>query len=132
VSIEGRRFVDGGLAEPVPFRTALGQGATHVLVLRTRRADQRAERPPRAHALAMGAWFSGFAPGAGDAYRRRHLLHAEDEARLDATGPELLQVRPPVGSPDVTRLTGDLSLVGQALEIGRQELLGTVGALGQR
>ena len=33
----GRRFYDAGLSESVPYRTALAQGATHVLVLRSRR-----------------------------------------------------------------------------------------------
>ena len=37
VGLGGRRFYDAGLAESVPYRTALAQGATHVLVLRSRR-----------------------------------------------------------------------------------------------
>ena len=37
VALGGRRFYDAGLSESVPYRTALEQGATHVLVLRSRR-----------------------------------------------------------------------------------------------
>jgi predicted patatin/cPLA2 family phospholipase len=37
VEFAGRRFYDAGLSESVPYRTALAQGATHVLVLRSRR-----------------------------------------------------------------------------------------------
>ena len=37
VQFGGRRFYDAGLSESVPYRTALAQGATHVLVLRSRR-----------------------------------------------------------------------------------------------
>src|SRR6185437_4142183 len=37
VQLDGRRFYDAGLSEAVPYRTALAQGATHVLVLRSRR-----------------------------------------------------------------------------------------------
>src|SRR5580704_15360091 len=37
VEFVGRRFYDAGLSESVPYRTALAQGATHVLVLRSRR-----------------------------------------------------------------------------------------------
>lgn len=128
VELGGGSYVDGGLAEPVPFRAALGQGATHVLVLRTRRSDQAAERPPLAQRLALGAWFAAFARGAGSAYRRRHLLHIEDEARLEGVGAVVQQIRPPAGSPDVERLAGDLGRVGQALEIGRQQLLAEVDA----
>ncbi|MDQ2814981.1 MAG: patatin-like phospholipase family protein, partial [Actinomycetota bacterium] len=37
VTLAGRRFYDAGVSESVPYRTALAQGATHVLVLRSRR-----------------------------------------------------------------------------------------------
>ncbi len=37
VELGGRRFYDAGVSESVPYRTALAQGATHVLVLRSRR-----------------------------------------------------------------------------------------------
>ena len=36
VSLGGRRYYDAGLAESVPFRQALRDGATHVLVLRSK------------------------------------------------------------------------------------------------
>jgi predicted patatin/cPLA2 family phospholipase len=37
VTFAGRRFYDAGVSESVPYHTALAQGATHVLVLRSRR-----------------------------------------------------------------------------------------------
>jgi predicted patatin/cPLA2 family phospholipase len=37
IQLRGKRFYDAGVAEPIPFRTPLAQGATHVLVLRSRR-----------------------------------------------------------------------------------------------
>jgi predicted patatin/cPLA2 family phospholipase len=37
VELGGRRFYDAGVAESIPFRTPLAQGATHILVLRSRR-----------------------------------------------------------------------------------------------
>jgi predicted acylesterase/phospholipase RssA len=37
VMLRDRRFYDAGVAESIPFRTPLAQGATHVLVLRSRR-----------------------------------------------------------------------------------------------
>ena len=36
VEFAGRRFYDAGVSESVPYRTALTQGATHLLVLRSR------------------------------------------------------------------------------------------------
>ena len=38
VELGGRRFYDAGVSESVPYRTALTQGATHLLILRSRRA----------------------------------------------------------------------------------------------
>ena len=43
----GEPTVDGGLLEPIPYRTALREGATHVLVLRSRDAAYRAPRQGR-------------------------------------------------------------------------------------
>ena len=37
VKLRDRRFYDAGVAESVPFRTPRAQGATHVLILRSRR-----------------------------------------------------------------------------------------------
>ena len=51
----GEPTVDGGLLEPIPYRTALREGATHVLVLRSRDAAlprTQAGQARRAHARA--------------------------------------------------------------------------------
>jgi predicted patatin/cPLA2 family phospholipase len=37
VRLRGSRFYDAGVAESIPFRTPLAQGATHILILRSRR-----------------------------------------------------------------------------------------------
>jgi predicted patatin/cPLA2 family phospholipase len=50
VEFAGRRFYAAGVSESVPYRTALAQGATHLLILRSRRAPlpaQDARRPSR-------------------------------------------------------------------------------------
>jgi predicted patatin/cPLA2 family phospholipase len=50
VELRGRRFYDAGVAESIPFRTPLAQGATHVLVLRSRLARASpAALNPRPH-----------------------------------------------------------------------------------
>lgn len=53
VQLDGRRFYDAGLSESVPYRTALAQGATHVLVLRSRR--EAAAAAPDARGPARSA-----------------------------------------------------------------------------
>ena len=37
IEFAGRRFYDAGVSESIPYRTALAQGATHLLILRSRR-----------------------------------------------------------------------------------------------
>jgi predicted patatin/cPLA2 family phospholipase len=53
VEIDGRRYVDAGVSEPVPVRTALAQGATHIVALRTRRTDETVSPPTRGERLVM-------------------------------------------------------------------------------
>jgi predicted patatin/cPLA2 family phospholipase len=47
VELGGRRFYDAGVAESIPFRTPLAQGATHVLLLRSRRPLTPEQVDPR-------------------------------------------------------------------------------------
>jgi predicted patatin/cPLA2 family phospholipase len=43
VNVRGQELVDGGMVQQIPFRSAVERGATHVLILLTRR-DQELER----------------------------------------------------------------------------------------
>ena len=45
IELHDRRFYDAGVAESIPFRTPLAQGATHILVLRSRRPLDAADGP---------------------------------------------------------------------------------------
>jgi predicted patatin/cPLA2 family phospholipase len=47
VEFRGRRWLDGGLAEPIPSQVALRLGATHVLALMTRPLGVPRTPPPR-------------------------------------------------------------------------------------
>jgi predicted patatin/cPLA2 family phospholipase len=51
VELGGRRFYDAGVAESIPFRTPLAQGATHVLLLRSRRPFTPEQLDPQANDL---------------------------------------------------------------------------------
>lgn len=125
VRLAERAYVDGGLSEAVPWPTAVAQGATHVLVLRTRREDQlpSASRVERA---VLAPYFAAFARGAGRSHAGRHLAYAATDAGHGAAA-QLLQLRPPLGSPDVSRLSKDLATVAAAVEIGREAALAVLG-----
>src|SRR5882757_2806088 len=53
IEIDGRSFVDAGLSEAVPVRTALAQKATHIVALRTRRTDETLSAPSLAERLVL-------------------------------------------------------------------------------
>lgn len=133
VRLGGRTFVDGGLSEGVPYRTALAQGATHVLVLRTRRSDQRAVPPSRFERILLAPYFLRHGRAAGAAHVGRFRTYAADDLRLAAGTaadvPTLVEVRPPLGSPDVSRLGADLADVENAIERGRLAMAGYLDGL---
>ena len=61
-AFRGEPLVDGGLLEPIPYRTALREGATHVLVLRSRHARWRAVERRTLAERALGRAHPALAP----------------------------------------------------------------------
>ncbi|MET8846539.1 patatin family protein [Amycolatopsis sp. NPDC004625] len=122
IPMAGRRFVDAGVAEPIPYRTALAQGATDVLVLRTRRADELPVRPPRVHDVVVPRFLRRQAPGAIPAWQDTYRRDVEDEEVL-AADPRILSVRPPVGAPDVAVLERDPEVLRKAVDLGKRAVV---------
>ncbi|MEV0716849.1 patatin family protein, partial [Asanoa sp. NPDC050611] len=119
VEIDGRRYVDAGLSEAVPVRTARAQGATHIVALRTRRTDETATAPSRGERLLLSRWFARRAPGAYETWLRRATLRAEEE-RLLATHPATVQIRPPLGSARIGRTERRTPRAGPTGPAGRR------------
>jgi predicted patatin/cPLA2 family phospholipase len=123
IEIGGRLFVDAGVSEAVPIRTALAQQATHIVALRTKRIDEEATPPPsRAERLVASRWFARHAPGAFETWLRRDTVRAEEE-RLLASHPATLQIRPPLGSARIGRTERRPHLLRSAVETGWQAAL---------
>jgi predicted patatin/cPLA2 family phospholipase len=119
VGIGGRSFVDAGVSEAVPVRTAVAQQATHIVALRTRRTDEIASPPSRGERLVLSRWFARHAPGALDPWLRRGAIRAEEEALL-ASHPATLQIRPPIGSVRIGRTERRPRVLRAAVDAGRQ------------
>jgi predicted patatin/cPLA2 family phospholipase len=132
VQLRDRRFYDAGVAESIPFRTPLAQGATHFLVLRSRlpltvaaRADGvPVPRPPRAPGsirLLARTSLRKESPELRAALLTRGRRTADDVARIAELEGEgrALTIRPSASTPPVTRLTTDGALLAAAFEAGR-------------
>ncbi len=128
VALAGRRYVDAGVAAAIPYRFALQQGATHVLVLRSRRLGEVAQAPGRLSGLVTRAAVGRVSRATATTLAGRAPREAREEAELEAlaaaTGPpHVLQVRPAPDSPVPGRLERDVGLVREALEGGRAAAL---------
>ena len=120
----GERMVDGGLIEPIPFETAIAEGATHVLVLRSRPAGYR--KP------ALSALVEAIAlredPKLVELLRPRSGVYNRQAAALEygcAKGREGVHVLQ-IAVPDNARLIGPLESnserVAEALCLGAKAM----------
>lgn len=119
VALGDSRYLDGGLTESVPIRSAVAQGATHAVVLRTRRLDERSESAPVVRSVVGDAYIRVAVPGAWRAWRDRGKQQALEEAAIAAMGDRVLEFRPPPGSPTVPGSSRDTVLMKRAMDIGR-------------
>ncbi|HET9173435.1 MAG TPA: patatin family protein [Actinospica sp.] len=136
VALGGRRYFDAGLAESIPYRQALRDGATHVLVLRSKAIhDVPATKlgedsvPP-----SLGARFVAkvalrrHTPQLKAAYLARRARMVDDDRDLAAYEAEHLgahssavfSIRPAPDVPPVSRLATDTNLLQEAFEFGRR------------
>jgi predicted patatin/cPLA2 family phospholipase len=139
VAIGSGRYTDAGLAESIPFRQALRDEASHVLVLRSRRlADRAAEReaPSLGSRLVAGVGLRRHPAAMKAAFLARpaqlaadDLLLARHEADDDHAGPALMSIRPAEDSPRVSRLETDGGRLRTAFEAGRAAAAARLGGI---
>jgi predicted patatin/cPLA2 family phospholipase len=126
VMLGGRRYVDAGVATAIPIDAPVAAGATHVLLLRSRRAGQRTQPVSRAGRLVAGPLMRRVSPALEREYLGRFARESAQEDDLDAheahpeRPPCILQIRPGPEVPDVGRLERDVARVRPALEGGRR------------
>ena len=125
VGLNSRTLIDAGLSAAIPFRAALADGATHMLVLRSRRSGEAVTPPGRVSAALTGRALRRISPALETGFRTRvEREHADEEflARHDADAslqPSILSIRPAPDSPVPGRLERDIALVRAGLEAGR-------------
>ncbi len=119
IPLGDKRFVDGGVAELVPVRTALAQGATHVLALRTKRPGEPPRPPTRVETTMVRRFLHRHAPGAIPAWHSRYAV-ALDEERLLEGDPTRHQIRPPAHGPTVLTTSRGPARLRQTVELGEE------------
>jgi predicted patatin/cPLA2 family phospholipase len=116
----GEAMVDGGLLEAIPYRTAVREGATHVLVLRSRPTSFRARREGLLAEPMLARAHPALAPLLHSCSERYNADAVELE-RLAARAPLLplvRQVAVPPGSRLVPRLSTDRSRIADSIRLG--------------
>ena len=133
VEIGSSRYLDAGLSAAIPFRGAFADGATHVLLLRSRRAGEVASTPTGRSAWAMARLLGRVGPAVARGFLTRAEREGADEDLLaghdrdPALSPHVLSVRPPADSPVPSRLERDIDVVRAGLEAGRRAMHAALG-----
>ena len=124
----GARMADGGLIEPIPFETPIAEGATHVLVLRTRPADYR--KPAVVELGELLALRDD--PRLLELVRARQGVYNDRAAALERaqadglSGAHLLQIAVPSRTRLIGRLESDARRVTEAIQLGATAMASTL------
>ena len=78
VVIDGETYVDGTMSESIPFRTALAEGATHVLVLHSRDRDTVKRAPGPVRRKLAAAVLARYGPRIAELEANRGLRYNAD------------------------------------------------------
>ncbi len=136
VVLGGHRLLDAGLSAAIPIRDALAGGATHVLLLRSRRLGEMTEAPHGLGARVTSRLLARIDPQVARAFHVRAAGELEDEALIarhvadPALRPHILEVRPAPGSPVPSRLERDHAVVRGGFEAGYAAARAALTAVG--
>lgn len=120
----GERMADGGLIEPIPFETAIAEGATHVLVLRTRSAGYR--KPAlselgQSFALREAPRLIELLRASGGIYNRQ-AGELEQGRAGSREGVHVLQIAVPDKTHLIGRLESNGGRVAEAVRLGAKTM----------
>jgi len=117
VDVDGRRWLDGGLADPIPLAQAIRDGARDIVCVLN---EPRGERDPESF---VAAWVIGRRyPAVRELVERHHVMH-DDAVRLAERPPPgvTVHVIQPRRHLRVGRLTRDPDRIAQAILEGERD-----------
>jgi predicted acylesterase/phospholipase RssA len=124
----GERMADGGLIEPIPFPTALAEGATHVLVLRSRPAAYRTTAVTGVYerlTLRDDPRLVAFLRARQALYNHHAAALQDGSGRI--AGAAVTQVAVSDGTRLIGRLQADHGRVVAALRLGARSMASALG-----
>lgn len=135
VTVGGRQYYDAGVTRSVPFRPALKDGATHVLVLRARRGSASVLRraPSPATRLTAGTVLRAATPELRKAFLERRAQIAADDRFLalhdknPEDGPAVLSIHPDPTTPYIGRRPYGEGILHAAFDAGREAVFTRLG-----
>ena len=124
----GEPMADGALVEPIPFESALREGATHVLVLRSRSAGYR-----QPGVVAIGESLTQRSdPALQHLLRTRHLVYNRQAGMLEgaiaagAGAAHVLQIAVPENTRAIGRFDNNSDRVAEALRVGAKAMASAI------
>ena len=117
VEINGKKYLDGGITDPIPYRIMEQLGYDRMVVILTQPKDYKKKKSA---ALPLMQLFLGKYPKTVHAMKRRHLIYnaqTEEIKRLEKEG-KILVIRPekPLG---IKRTEGDPVKLEKVYQLGR-------------
>ncbi len=119
VTYEGRRYLDGGVSDPVPIQKALDLGARELVVVLTSAIEKRTKEPRRIPGLTR---LLSSDPAVRRALESRHLRYREAAELLASPGPGIrVHVIRPSQPLAASRATRDRAKLERACDQGYED-----------
>jgi len=118
VHIDGVSYLDGGLVQQVALKSALDAGATHVIVLMTRRENELERRNVKSTKYEAGVLKLIYGNPIASLYRERgekinRIIKTISAGRTDC-GARIEYIARPEGAVEIDRLTTNAEVIGEA------------------
>lgn len=126
-------YIDATLSDGVPFRLALSQGASHVLVLRSRRNDQGASMSSAPERWLMAGALRTINPRLLPLLETRQLRSMQagreltELTRAPETSPYVCAIEPPRDAPRIHQLSRDGEAARKAINAGHRAVCEVMG-----
>lgn len=129
VELAGRRFIDGGMTENVPVETALADGATHVLVIRTKVPSIELPATNKYKQRVVTRWMEKHTPGSAHTWELRNRRKQEIEILMHESSDRVLQVAPPADAPKISMVNSNTQTLKRAVDIGKTTMQAALAPL---